>query len=209
MISIKRLQYSYNTDTSIAFPDWQLEENQHSLILGNSGCGKTTLLHLLGGLLRSDNGEITIGSTVLNKLSNTELDHFRGKNIGFIFQKPHVIHALNVEDNLFLAQYLGGIKRDSARVEKVLKQLNIIDKRKSKVYELSEGQAQRVVIARAVINRPTLILADEPTSSLDDENCEKVIRILEDQAQESKSTLVIATHDQRLKDMISKKLNLS
>lgn len=209
MISTKDLRYSYNSNTQIEFPDWQLGADQHSLILGNSGCGKTTLLHLLGGLLKPEEGKISINDTIINELPNNQLDHFRGRNIGFIFQKPHLVRALNVEDNLYLAQFLAGLKRNNTRVEDVLNHLNIFEKRKSKVYELSEGQAQRVVIARAVINKPTLILADEPTSSLDDENCEKVIKILEDQAEESKSTLVIATHDQRLKDIIPNKLNLS
>ena len=207
MIRTNDLAVEYSNSTRRAFEDLDLATNQHCLILGNSGSGKTTMLHLLGGLLKPSSGRVEIDGTEISNLNQQELDHFRGQNIGFIFQKPHLIQALNVEDNLYLAQFLAGKVRDRERVNQVLKHLNIEDKRRSKIYELSEGQAQRVVIARAVINKPSLILADEPTSSLDDENCEKVINILEEQAEENQSTLVIATHDLRLKELIPNHIN--
>ncbi|MDN5205645.1 ATP-binding cassette domain-containing protein [Fulvivirgaceae bacterium BMA10] len=208
MISIKDLIYQYNSETRISFPDWQLDTRGQALILGKSGCGKTTLLHLLGGLLQPSSGSVFIDDQDLTKLTGSELDHFRGQHIGFVFQKPHLIKALNVQENLFLAQHLAGIPKDKERVLEVLKTLDLLEKRKSKVYELSEGQAQRASIARAVLNKPALILADEPTSSLDDENCARVIEILLDQAKSQGAALVIATHDQRLKNQVQSSLNL-
>ena len=176
--------------------------------MGESGSGKTTLLHLLGGLLRSQEGTIDVNGTEINHLSEAQLDRFRGKNIGFIFQKNLLINALSVRNNLLMAPLLAGIPQDNSRVETVLSQLSLLEKASVNVKELSHGQAQRVAIARAVINRPPLILADEPTSALDDKNCERVIDLLLEASQVNQATLVVATHDQRLKTKIQNHLQL-
>src|SRR5690606_34241746 len=109
MIEVSNLSFSYNPDFSIAFPDFRVERGQHFLLLGESGSGKTTLLHLLGGLLRTYRGSIKVDDTELASLSETQLDTFRGKRMGFIFQKNHLIHALTVEKNLLMAPYLAGL----------------------------------------------------------------------------------------------------
>ena len=209
MVRIENLSYRHNTTNVLNFADWKFEQDAHTLILGQSGSGKTTLLHLLGGLLKPTTGRITIGETEISTLKPTALDHFRGKNVGFVFQTPHLIQALNVEENLFLAQYLAGLPKDRDRVQEVLRKLNLSNKGKSSVYALSEGQAQRVVLARAVLNRPQLILADEPTSSLDDEHCNSVIELLLEQAASHQACLIIATHDQRLKNKITRQMSLA
>jgi putative ABC transport system ATP-binding protein len=208
MIITKELTFSYSSGTSMKFPDISVEKTKSALLLGQSGSGKTTFLHLLGGLLEPDTGEIKIRDTDFASLHGVEKDHFRGKHIGFVFQKPHLIQALKVEENLLIAQYLAGERQDKKRCLEVLKHLGIDSKANSKVYELSEGQAQRVSIARAVINKPDLLLADEPTSALDDEHCEKVINILVDLAESYGATLLIATHDQRLKSIIGTHLQI-
>jgi putative ABC transport system ATP-binding protein len=177
--------------------------------LGESGSGKTTLLHLLGGLLRGYSGNLQVNGTELSTLSETKLDTFRGKNIGFIFQKNHLISALSVEQNLFMAPYLAGLAVDKIRVQKVLTTLGIEEKMNSAVTEISQGQAQRVAIARAIINQPPIILADEPTSALDDRSCERVINLLLQIADSHQSTLVVATHDQRLKNKIGNQILLN
>lgn len=171
-------------------------------MLGESGSGKTTLLHLMGGLLRGYSGTLKLAETELSSLSESRLDKFRGKNIGFIFQKNHLINALSVEKNVIMSSYLAGIKVDHAHAKEVLAELGLGEKTGSSVKEISQGQAQRVAIARAVMNHPAVILADEPTSALDDRNCERVINLLLDVATRNGSTLVVATHDQRLKDKI-------
>ncbi|MFD0998926.1 ABC transporter ATP-binding protein [Ohtaekwangia kribbensis] len=209
MISVQNLSFQYAAGNAIQFPDFTVTRGEHCLLLGESGSGKTTLLHLLGGLLRHYSGSLKIEDTELAQLSEASLDRFRGQNIGFIFQRNHLINALTVEKNLMMAPYLAGLKIESERITEVLSGLGLAEKRKSRVTQLSHGQAQRVAIARAVLNKPSIIFADEPTSALDDKNCERVIHLLMDVANQHQSTLLVATHDQRLKDKISNQVRLS
>lgn len=208
MISISRLAFRYNSQVILQFPDFTLAKGEHGLLLGDSGSGKTTLLHLMGGLLRDYIGSVNIDNTELSALSETGLDRFRGQHVGFVFQKNHLISALSVEKNLMLSPYLSGLKIDEDRISNVLSRLGLSEKRKSKITELSQGQAQRVAIARAVLNKPSIIFADEPTSALDDRNCERVINLLLEVAGENDSTLVVATHDHRLRTRISREIRL-
>ena len=170
--------------------------------------GKTTLLHLLGGLLTTQHGSVHIQDTDINKLSGSDLDAFRGRNIGIIFQQNHFVDALSVIENVILAQSLAGNKTDKNAAQNLLTRLNIGHKAKSNIKDLSQGEKQRVAIARALINQPRLILADEPTSALDDQNCTEVLNLLHEQAKAAGSALVIVTHDTRLKDIISNRVIL-
>lgn len=206
MIRTANLTFSYDAKRIISFPGFSLNRGEHCLLLGESGSGKTTLLHLLGGLLRGYSGNLQVKGTELSSLSEADLDSFRGKNIGFIFQKNHLISALSVEHNLYMAPYLAGMSVEKHRIREVLTTLGMGEKIKSSVTEISQGQAQRVAIARAIINQPPIILADEPTSALDDRNCERVINLLLAVADKNKATLVVATHDQRLKDKIENQI---
>lgn len=208
MINVSNLKFSYTPQRSIAFPSFSLNKGEHCLLLGESGSGKTTLLHLMGGLLRGYSGNLQLAGTELSSLSESELDKFRGKNIGFIFQKNHLISALSVEKNVIMSPYLAGTSIDKNHAQEVLTELGLGEKLNSSVKEISQGQAQRVAIARAVMNHPSIILADEPTSALDDKNCERVINLLLDVATRNNSTLVVATHDQRLKDKIKNQIKL-
>jgi putative ABC transport system ATP-binding protein len=208
MIIASNLSYTY-TKQELTFPNFEIKRGEHTLLLGESGSGKTTLLHLLGGLLRNYNGSINFNSTELNSLSESELDTFRGKNIGFIFQKDHLINALTVEKNILLASYLANGPLNHARLYSILDELSIAEKRFSKVSELSHGQAQRVAIGRALINHPPVVFADEPTSALDDATCDRVISMLLQIASHNQATLVVATHDQRLKGKIERQINLT
>jgi putative ABC transport system ATP-binding protein len=208
MIAIKDLTYAYNTNKKISFQDFSIPQGEHWLLLGESGSGKTTLLHLLGGLLRSQHGKILVRDTDITQLSESALDKFRGQHFGFVFQKNHLISALSVEKNLLMAPFLSGLKQDRQRVDEVLGQLDLKQKRDSSIKELSHGQAQRVAIARAVLNKPAVILADEPTSALDDKNCDRVIELLLHASAQNNAILVVATHDQRLKSKIRNKLIL-
>lgn len=193
---------------SLTFPDFTVGKGEHVLLLGESGSGKTTLLHILGGLLRKYSGSVIVDGTELSALSETGLDQFRAKRVGFVFQRNHLINALTVENNLLLAPYLAGLPQRADRVTEVLENLGLADKRRSRVTELSQGQAQRVAIARAVLNKPAILFADEPTSALDDKNCDRVIHTLIDAAVRNQSTLVVATHDQRLKEKIQNRIVL-
>lgn len=208
MIEIKALSFNYSTQLSFDFPDFSCDQGEHLLILGQSGCGKTTLLHLLSGLLLSKKGSIIINDTDITKLSEAEMDIFRGQNIGIVFQKSHLMNALTVKENLLTAQYMAGKKQDVKDIEMTLDQLDLSHKIDQKPASLSIGEQQRVSIAMALINRPKLILADEPTSSLDDKNCEKVVDILQEQSKNYGASLLIVTHDIRLKTKFNSKLFL-
>ncbi len=208
MLKTHSLFFSYNQQVEFHFPDIELEEGQHLLILGASGIGKTTLLHLLAGLLIPKSGSIELMGTRLKELSPAALDRFRGKHIGLVFQRPHFVQALSIGENLMLAQYLAGKPQDKQHLEAILHSLGIKAKLNEKPHRLSQGEQQRAAIALAVINSPQLILADEPTSSLDDTNCAKVADLLQEQADASGAQLIIITHDQRLKNKFQNTLTL-
>lgn len=200
MLQTQNLEYSYTSGPVLRFPDIRCETGEHWLLLGQSGCGKTTLLHLLGGLLTPRQGTVILGETKLNALSSSQLDKFRGKKIGIIFQNPHFVRSLSVGENLALAQQLAGIAIDKNRIAHLLERLAIGHKQHVKTTELSQGERQRAAIARALVNKPEVILADEPTSALDDLNTVEVIRLLEETASEVNATLLVVTHDGRLKE---------
>ena len=200
MISIKSVSHQYTGGHSISFKDWQIGHGEQWLLLGESGSGKTTLLHILTGILQPTAGEVMINETSIYNLSSKALDQFRGQNIGIIFQRPHLIKSLSISDNLVVAQNFAGLPTDLNRVNEVLSSLGITDKKHTYPNQLSQGQLQRVSIARAVINKPELLIADEPTSSLDDKNATAVLDLLMQQSGINQATLVVATHDKRVKD---------
>ena len=207
MISTKGLNFKYNEQASFSFPDINLGKDENLLIIGSSGIGKTTLLHLLAGLLESNSGSINLYGQDISKLTQHQIDKFRGQNIGIVFQKPHFVNSLTVKENLQLAQYLGN-KKDQNRIIDILSSLDILNKENKKPKKLSQGEKQRASIAMAIVNSPKLILADEPTSSLDDENCDRVIKLLKKQASEFKAQLIVITHDNRLKKHFKKSIKL-
>lgn len=208
MLTTKQLQFSYTRNQVMNFPDFNLQKGEHWLLLGQSGSGKTTLLHLLGGLLSPSSGSIQIGNTELGQLRASALDQFRGKNIGIVFQKSHFVRALTIGENLALAQQLAGLKPNRERIVELLERLNIGDKFRLKPDRLSIGEQQRAAIARALVNQAPIILADEPTSALDDHNTTEVINLLEEQAKALGSTLLVVTHDKRLKDRFPNQIAL-
>tara|TARA_B110000037_G_scaffold210271_1_gene260409 strand:- start:2286 stop:2909 length:624 start_codon:yes stop_codon:yes gene_type:complete len=207
MIKTKDVQFSYDNQVFFKFCDIDLKSNENLLIVGSSGIGKTTLLHLLAGLLNLNSGSIELFGKELSKLSSYQLDEFRKNNIGIVFQRPHFVNSLTVKENLQLAQYIAN-KKDNNRIEPILKNLNIFDKLNKKTNQLSQGEKQRVSIAMAIVNSPKLILADEPTSSLDDNNCANVIKLLKKQALEFEAQLIVITHDSRLKKHFEKSIEL-
>jgi ABC-type lipoprotein export system ATPase subunit len=208
MIAINNLSYAYATKTTFKFPDFSIKDGETAVILGKSGVGKTTLLHLLAALLIPKTGSIQINNTDIGGLSNKELTIFRAKNIGVIYQKPHFVNALTVRGNLELCNYLADIKLNEGHLLNLAVSLGFQNHLSKKTSQLSLGEQQRVSIARALMNKPSVIFADEPTSSLDDENCNLVIDLLQKHASEIGASLIIVTHDQRLKSVFKNQITL-
>ena len=199
VVNISDLNAGYGTKTVVSLPRLQIAKGEHTLLLGPSGCGNTTLLNIMSGIAEPQSGHVTINGIALEKLTVSDRDRFRGKNIGLVMQRLHLISALTIHQNLRLAQRLSGAVVDEGRIVATLETLAVADKLARYPRELSQGEAQRVAIARAVVNRPALILADEPTSALDDTSCRAAIDLLFAQATTHGATLIVATHDARIK----------
>lgn len=209
MLESKGIRFSYSKVTAFDYPDLRATANEPLLITGYSGSGKTTLLHILGGILEPGSGEVIIDGVNIFSLSRRKLDHFRGLHTSVIYQKPHFMTALSVIDNIVLPQYFTDKKVHYAKAREISRRLGIEAVLSKKPAQLSLGEQQRVTIARALINAPKLLLADEPTSSLDDKNCDQVIQLLFEQSRLAGSALVVVTHDARLKPYFSNCTSLS
>jgi putative ABC transport system ATP-binding protein len=208
MFALRDVRHAYNGAEVLQVPEWEAEQGAQWLVIGASGSGKTTLLHILGAILSPTSGTVTVAGQNLAALKPAELDRFRGQHIGIVLQRLHLVPSLTVLQNLLLAQYLAGAPQDGTRARQVLGSLEVAGKADAFPHELSFGQAQRVAVARAVVNRPKLLLADEPTSNLDDERCAQAYGLLESQARACGATLVIATHDQRIKARMTNQFQL-
>jgi putative ABC transport system ATP-binding protein len=209
MFQARDLYHAYDGTPVLQIAAFEAEQGEHLVVLGPSGSGKSTLLHILAGLLRPSRGEVVIAGQALGALKPADLDRFRGQHVGIVLQQLHLVPTLTVEKNILLAQYLAGVTQDRKRVGDVLRSLDLGGKAHAYPHELSHGQAQRVAVARAVVNRPVLLLADEPTSNLDDTRCMQALELLESQARSCNATLVIATHDRRITARVARQFSLS
>jgi len=208
MFAVENLKHAYDGTEVLNVDAWRADQGAQWLVIGPSGSGKTTLLHVLAGILRPSGGSVGVAGQELTALRSRELDRFRGQHIGIVLQRLHLIPSLHVMDNLLLAQYLAGLPQDRDRAREVLAALDLGSKEAAYPHELSFGQAQRAAVARAVVNRPKLLLADEPTSNLDDTRCQQALELLLSMAQACHATLVIATHDQRIRARIPRHFEL-
>lgn len=208
MISSTRLRFAYSAQKQFTFPDIHCNDKETLLILGQSGKGKTTLLHLLALLLKPESGDIMIAGKSVKSLSPQEITATRARHIGIIYQRPHFVSSLSVMDNILLSNYLANQQEDRQKARQLAEQLGFADHLGKKTNQLSQGEQQRVSIARSLMNNPNIILADEPTSNLDDDNCQRVIQLLKRQSAQIGASLVVVTHDQRLKDEFSNQVFL-
>ena len=208
MISVRGLTHRYGGQEALRLADWRVAQGDRWLILGPSGCGKTTLLHILAGLVRPSEGQVEVAGESLLKLEGARLDRWRATTVGIVLQALHLVKHLSVRDNLRLAQYLAKTPQDDARIDDTLSALGVGAKSARRPSELSQGEQQRVAIARAVVNRPKLVLADEPTANLDDASAATVVDLLAEQAARHGATLVVATHDARVKGKFRERLEL-
>ena len=188
-----------------------VERSEFLALRGASGSGKSTLLHLLGGLDAPNRGEVIYNGQNLAQLSGLDLSHWRNLKVGFIFQAYHLFPELDAFENVCLPARIG--RKDAAEVEararQLLQRVGLADRIDHKAFELSGGEQQRVAIARALINAPDLILADEPTGNLDRHTGDEIIDLLCDLRAERQTTLLIATHDQRVAARAPRTIELS
>ena len=202
MIETRALRYQYPRGPTLAFADLDVPQGATLLLRGNSGAGKSTWLALAAGLLTASTGEVTVAGQPLSQLSRTARDNWRGRHMGFLPQKLHLSDALSVERNLALAFYAAGLPENRSAVHGALEQLGVAEFAGRRPSQLSGGQAQRVALARSILMRPKVILADEPTASLDDEAALAGLKLLESCAFQCNATLVIATHDRRVQEAL-------
>lgn len=209
MIRIHQLAYTYpGANTSpITFPDVDVAQGTVLLLSGPSGCGKSTWLALVAALVAPSAGTLTVAGQPLSALKNVASDAWRARAIGFLPQKLHLSAALTVQQNLGLVFWAAGLPEDPAGIHVALAALGVQDLAQRLPSQLSGGQAQRVALARAVLLQPQVILADEPTASLDDDAAADAVALLLQTAQEQGATLVIATHDARVAPLIPLKNN--
>ena len=202
MFELSGVLHRYGAVTAVEVPEWRASAGDAWLLAGQSGSGKSTLLHILAGLTRPTVGSVTVNGTDITALSESARDRWRGRNVGLVPQRLHLVGALDVRDNLRLAQTLAGLRVDDDRVTALLEAVGVIELSRRLPSQLSQGQAQRVAIARSVINRPALVLADEPTANLDDAHAAQALELLRGQAIEARATLVVASHDARVRSLL-------
>jgi len=209
MIRLEQLRFGYNGGVDVLRVDQLVVEPQSNLLVaGPSGCGKTTLLHLIAGLLLPTHGSVVVDGQDLAALSPSARDRFRGRHVGIVLQQFHLLPTLTALQNLLVAQSIAGLRVDRTAAAGMLKALGVDERGNAYPHQLSVGQQQRVAIARALVNHPKLLLADEPTSNLDDEACVAVADLLLGATRQYAVSLVIATHDSRLKSKIARELVL-
>lgn len=207
-LQIRNLSFSFGETPLLEIDDLHIQPGDQVAVIGPSGCGKTTFMHLISGLLRPQSGVIEIQGQDIGQLKEWQMDRLRGREIGIVFQRLHLIPALSVLDNLLLAQRLARVAVDKSNARQLLDRLGIVDQSGLMPASLSQGQAQRAAIARAVIHNPKLVIGDEPTSALDDQNAAEAINLLKELSENSGFALLVVTHDERVRASMDQVLDL-
>lgn len=217
MIKLENIKFQYpgQTQPTLIIENLSIKKGEKVFLFGPSGCGKTTLLEILSGVLSPQDGSAKMMSTDLAKLSNSSRDQFRSNHIGYIFQSFNLIPYLNVEENISLPLALSSERRRRVSVEKqseetqrLCEHLGISAFLQKEVSQLSIGQQQRVAVARALIGSPEIILADEPTSSLDFDHREKFIQLLFKECAANSTTVLFVSHDRTLEKLFDRSISL-
>ncbi|MBI1842601.1 MAG: ABC transporter ATP-binding protein [Verrucomicrobia bacterium] len=199
LLEIENLRKSYRTpdgtvSSILDIPRFSLEARQQIALRGASGCGKTTFLHLIAGLLRPDSGRITLSGTELTALSESRRDAFRARTLGYVFQTFNLLQGHTALENVLLGMSFGaGEDRDFAR--SLLERVGLADRMNHLPRQLSSGQQQRVAVARALASRPQLILADEPTGNLDDRRAAEALALIRESCSSQGVALLLVSHD--------------
>jgi len=204
IIKAENLVKVYKTESEEVFAlkgvNLSLEEGEFSLLMGASGSGKSTLLHLLGGLDKPTSGRVLYRGKDISSFSSKELALFRNRKIGFVFQFHYLINELTLIENVMAPALIGGVpfSESRKRAEELLKRVGLGHRLSHKPFEVSGGEKQRAAVARALVNFPEVVLADEPTGNLDSQNTHSVISLMKELNQELGTTFLIATHNREL-----------
>ncbi|MFN8252976.1 MAG: ABC transporter ATP-binding protein [Ferruginibacter sp.] len=200
MLSARNIQKEYGQLQVLKGVDFSISKGEIVSIVGSSGAGKSTLLHILGTLDKADSGEITLNNQQLNSLSGKKLAAFRNREIGFVFQFHHLLPEFTALENVCIPGWIaGGRKKDIIeRAETLLKNLRLQDRMNNKPQQLSGGEQQRVAVARALINNPSIVMADEPTGNLDSANAKELHQLFIDLRNQFNQTFLIVTHNEEL-----------
>lgn len=210
MIKIANIEKSYGSLKVLKGINLEIQKSEITSIVGASGAGKSTLLHLIGTLDKPDQGEIFIEDISIFKLNDKQLSVYRNKNIGFVFQFHHLLPEFTAVENVALPSLIAGESKKIAmlKAKELLHFLKLEDRMQHKPSELSGGEQQRVAVARALINNPQLILADEPSGNLDSENAKKLHQLFFDLRDSFKQTFIIVTHNEELAELSDRKIVL-
>lgn len=179
-------------------------------VVGASGAGKSTLLHILGTLDKADKGSVSVNETLISSLNEKKLSAFRNKEIGFVFQFHHLLPEFTALENVCIPAFIAGISKKDAiiRAQELLKMLDLTDRTEHKPSALSGGEQQRVAVARALVNKPSVVLADEPSGNLDSNNSVELHKLFLNLRNELEQTFVIVTHNKELADMADRQLRI-
>jgi putative ABC transport system ATP-binding protein len=214
-ISVSNLKFSFPQTNKqlLNIANFEIKQGEKIFLHGPSGCGKSTFLELISGVLSFDQGDVIIDQNSLVKMSPSEKDQFRSKNIGYIFQNFNLLPYLNIFENITLPLHLNGKIKDAKdihfEVQAICQKLGIADLLNQNVSQLSVGQQQRVAVARALVSKPQLILADEPTSALDFDHRDKFLKLLFEICTEKKITLIFVSHDHSLKTLFDRSMDFN
>ncbi len=208
MIKASNIQKSYGDLRVLKGVNLEVKKGEVISIVGASGAGKTTLLQILGTLDEADQGELSINNQVIKKLNDNTISRFRNQSIGFVFQFHNLLAEFTALENICLPAFIGGTNRKEAEKKAIelLALLNLSDRANHKPNELSGGEQQRVAVARALINNPAVVLADEPSGNLDSKNADELHQLFFKLNKELKQTFILVTHNQNLADMADRKL---
>ncbi len=210
MLKAKNIYKSYGALQILKGVDLEVKKGEIVSIVGASGAGKSTLLHIIGTLDQADEGDVEINGTVINELKSKALSAFRNKNIGFIFQFHHLLPEFTALENICIPAFIAKKSKSEAeeRAFELLTILGLKDRANHKPSALSGGEQQRVAVARALINQPDLILADEPSGNLDSQHAKELHQLFFDLRDRFKHTFIIVTHNEELADMADRKITM-
>ena len=210
MLTGKNIYKRYGALEVLRGVDLEIKKGEVVAIVGPSGCGKSTLLHILGSLDKADKGDIFINNTGLTQLSGNKLAAFRNKHIGFVFQFHHLLPEFTALENVCIPGWLAGRTRHEVKVkaEKLLTLLGLKDRNENKPNQLSGGEQQRVAVARALINNPAIVFADEPTGNLDSANAKELHQLFFDLRKQFDQTFLIVTHNEELSQLSDRTLHM-